>query len=199
MSKRSNILLASIEVVGILVSGGLFIHTQQLNQLLAAESSYPKAIVDYDGFMQLTSEVKAHRATRLIDFDTFLKYAKEPNTVILDTRSDDRYKSRHIKGAIHLSFTDFTQENLDRLLKSKDVRILIYCNNNFEGDQQNFATKMPTFRPAGLNSDFRPVSLALNIPTYINLYGYGYRNVYELNELVNVNDSRVEFANAFTE
>ena len=35
--------------------------------------------------------------------------------------------------------------------------------------------------------------LALNIPTYINLYGYGYRNVYELNELVSVRDRRVEF------
>ena len=35
--------------------------------------------------------------------------------------------------------------------------------------------------------------MALNVPTYINLYGYGYRNVYELDELVNVNDARVLF------
>ena len=35
--------------------------------------------------------------------------------------------------------------------------------------------------------------MALNVPTYINLYGYGYRNVYELDELVDVNDPRVEF------
>ena len=39
----------------------------------------------------------------------------------------------------------------------------------------------------------KPRMLALNIPTYINLYGYGYRNVYELNELVGVRDPRVEF------
>ncbi|HMU95988.1 MAG TPA: rhodanese-like domain-containing protein, partial [Elusimicrobiota bacterium] len=39
----------------------------------------------------------------------------------------------------------------------------------------------------------KPVTLALNIPTYINLYGYGYRNVYELNELVDVKDPRIEF------
>jgi hypothetical protein len=38
-----------------------------------------------------------------------------------------------------------------------------------------------------------PITLALNIPTYINLYGYGYRNVYELGELVNVNDKRISF------
>jgi hypothetical protein len=35
--------------------------------------------------------------------------------------------------------------------------------------------------------------MALNIPTYVNLYGYGYRNVYELHELVNVNDPRITF------
>ena len=35
--------------------------------------------------------------------------------------------------------------------------------------------------------------MALNIPTYINLYGYGYRNVYELDELVNVKDPRIHF------
>lgn len=29
--------------------------------------------------------------------------------------------------------------------------------------------------------------------TYINLYGYGYRNVYELDELVNVKDPRIVF------
>ncbi len=35
--------------------------------------------------------------------------------------------------------------------------------------------------------------MALNVPTYINLYGYGYRNVYELDELVNVKDRRITF------
>ena len=35
--------------------------------------------------------------------------------------------------------------------------------------------------------------LALNIPTFINLYGYGYRSIYELDELVNVHDTRIEF------
>ena len=39
----------------------------------------------------------------------------------------------------------------------------------------------------------QPLLMALNVPTYINLYGYGYRNIYELDELVNVNDRRVAF------
>ena len=36
------------------------------------------------------------------------------------------------------------------------------------------------------------ITLALNIPTYLALYGYGYRNIYELNELVNIDDPRVK-------
>jgi hypothetical protein len=41
--------------------------------------------------------------------------------------------------------------------------------------------------------------MALNIPTYVNLYGYGYQNVYELNELVNVNDPRIIFEGSIVE
>ena len=40
-------------------------------------------------------------------------------------------------------------------------------------------------------SNRKPIMLALNIPTHINLYSYGYKNIYELDELVNVNDSRI--------
>jgi hypothetical protein len=46
---------------------------------------------------------------------------------------------------------------------------------------------------AQFNSQEKPLMMALNIPTYVNLYGYGYHNVYELNELVNVNDPRIAF------
>jgi hypothetical protein len=42
-------------------------------------------------------------------------------------------------------------------------------------------------------SQSKPKMMALNIPTYINLYGYGYHNVYELNELVKVRDPRIAF------
>jgi len=40
------------------------------------------------------------------------------------------------------------------------------------------------------------ISLALNVPTYINLYGYGYQNIYELDELVDLKDTRVKFTKA---
>lgn len=127
--------------------------------------------------------------------------SKEPDAIIFDSRSDFRYNRIHIKGARHLSFTDFTQDNLRKVIPSVDTKILIYCNNNFEGNQTDFASKMfvPGAVPSGdvLTSQFqvqeKPRMMALNIPTYVNLYGYGYRNVYELDELVDVKDPRIEF------
>jgi hypothetical protein len=150
-----------------------------------------KANVDFDAYEKLIPEVKAHRKNRLVDLPTFLKMANEKGTVILDTRSDSLYKRKHIKGTIHLNFADFTQQNLLKMIPNADTRILIYCNNNFSDDAVNFASK--TVIPILINKKIAPISLALNIPTYINLYGYGYRNVYELSELVNTLDKRITF------
>lgn len=33
----------------------------------------------------------------------------------------------------------------------------------------------------------------MNIPTFINLYGYGFKNVYELSELVNIFGGGLQF------
>jgi Rhodanese-like domain len=158
--------------------------------------TYEKALVDFDAFKKLVAEVEGHRAKRLIDLETFLKMSKAKNSVIFDSRSDFRFGRKHLKGAIHLDFTDFTQDNLAKLIPDPNTTILIYCNNNFSGDQVDFATKMFVPRPAPetqILSNQKPIMLALNIPTFINLYGYGYKNVYELNELVSVNDKRIEF------
>ena len=38
--------------------------------------------------------------------------SREPGTVILDARSKEKYDELHVKGAIHLSFPDFTAETL---------------------------------------------------------------------------------------
>ena len=72
----------------------------------------------------------------------------------------------HIDGAAHLNFSDFTDDKLAQLIPSKDTRILIYCNNNFTDN----VAPVPVKR----------IELALNVPTFINLYGYGYENIYEL-------------------
>ena len=164
-------------------------------------SDYPKSLADYNDFKELVNEVEKHRSKRLIDLNTFLEMSKNENVVILDTRSDFRWNRKHLKGAIHLDFTDFTQSSLSELIPNPNTKILIYCNNNFEGDQVDFTSKVydPDEKPISstietqILSNRKPIMLALNIPTYINLYGYGYKNIYELNELVNVNDPRIVF------
>ena len=163
---------------------------------LASDKPYPKARVSFEDFKSIVAEVEPHRATRLIDLETFLRMSQEPGAIVLDTRSTFRYERIHLKGARHLSFTDFTQANLGKVIPSLDGRILIYCNNNFEGNQTDFATKVATpgdKMSAQLKAQAKPLMMALNVPTYVNLYGYGYRNVYELDELVNVTDPRITF------
>lgn len=185
MNKRLSLLALSFTAVLAIVV------TYSCTKSNAAEpANYTKALASYGDFKALVGQVEQHRQQRLVSLNDFLKMQKEPNTIVLDTRSANRYAARHIKGAISLPFTEFTQTNLARLIPDANTRILIYCNNNFMGDQVNFATK--TAAPSAANNH-TPVTLALNIPTYINLYGYGYKNIYELDELVNMTDGRVEF------
>ncbi|MDR2688234.1 MAG: rhodanese-like domain-containing protein, partial [Azoarcus sp.] len=134
-----------------------------------------------------------YRKTRLLKLDDFLARAKKPNTIILDSRSAKMYALKHLKGAVHLDFSDYTQETLFRLIPDWNTTILIYCNNNFLDDQQAFPSKMAV-QPVSLGGEKIHPTLALNIPTFINLYGYGYRNVYELADLVSVDDPRLQFA-----
>lgn len=135
--------------------------------------------VDYSGFLQISSELSKYRASRLIDIETFNAFSEEENTLILDTRSKRAYDEIHIKGAVHLNFSDFTEKSLADKIIDKNTRILIYCNNNFESSLKSMMNKM--------------TPLALNIPTFINLYGYGYKNVYELRDYLSENDERVQF------
>jgi hypothetical protein len=158
---------------------------------MAGSLHFKKSKVDFDAYEKLIAEVKQHRKDRLINVEVFKMMRRQKNTLILDTRSDSMFRNRHIRGAVHLNFSDFTQTNLAKIIPDKQTRILIYCNNNFEGDEINFATKSALPLPA--DKDKRSLTLALNIPTYINLYGYGYNNVYELSELVNVFDGRMEY------
>lgn len=140
------------------------------------------AQIDYPGFQTLTREVESYRAGRLVTLADFQRMAREPNTIILDARSADAYAQGHIEGAVNLPFTDFTDQSLRAALRDLNVRILIYCNNNFSNNAQPVILKR--------------VELALNIQTFINLYGYGYRNVYELADVVDFNDPAVRWVRA---
>ena len=151
---------------------------------LVRESQPPKPNpqIDYPGFLQLTKQLQPIRARHRVPVETFLQMARETNTIILDTRSKAAYDQVHIRGAKHLNFSDFTASKLQKLIPDRKTRILIYCNNNFAAE-----TAPPAF-------EMKSRPLALNIPTFVNLHGYGYENVYELAAVVDANDPRVPLA-----
>ncbi len=131
-----------------------------------AQTAPAEAGVDYGGFVELAGELGAYREGRLLAWQDWRARANEPGAIILDTRSAAAFAAGHIEGAVNLPFSDFTDEKLAEILPHPDTPVFIYCNNNF-------ANNVP---PVPL----KRVQLALNIPTFINLYGYGYRNIWEL-------------------
>jgi rhodanese-related sulfurtransferase len=135
--------------------------------------------IDMGGFLRVSQEAANHRETRRITEEEFILMSLDPGTIILDARSSEMYKLLHVKGAINLSFPDIAIESVKNTIPDKDTRILIYCNNNFRGARKAFASKSP--------------ELSLNISTYIALYSYGYRNVYELGPLIDISESRLQF------
>ncbi|HET9639528.1 MAG TPA: rhodanese-like domain-containing protein [Allosphingosinicella sp.] len=151
-----------------------------LAALLAATPAPANPQIDYPGFRDLTVSVEEYRRTRLVDWKGFTAAAAQPEVLILDARSASAFARGHIEGAVNLPFTDFTDESLAAVIGKRDRPILIYCNNNFRNDAP----------PVQLKS----VRLALNIQTFINLVGYGYPNVRELNEVIDFNDPKVRWA-----
>jgi 3-mercaptopyruvate sulfurtransferase SseA len=138
--------------------------------------------IDMQGYLKVASEAATYRESRRLTEDDFIRMSREAGTIILDARSREKYDTLHIKDAVNLSFPDITVESLNRVLPDNDTRILIYCNNNFVGEEKAFPTKM--------------VTASLNLSTYIALYTYGYRNVYELGPLLDINKSKLEFVPA---
>ncbi|MDH4473312.1 MAG: rhodanese-like domain-containing protein [Fluviicola sp.] len=167
------------------------------NASKAKQPLIPSVLVNFEDYSELMAEVETYREAHLVSLDRFNEMKKE-NTIILDFRSKAQYDAKHVKGAINLDFTEFTQDRLNTLIPDKNTRILIYCNNNFVTDF-NSLNEDPYLQSKAMNypkktlSGLERVTLALNIPAYINLYGYGFKNVYELGELVLVTDKRVEF------
>ena len=145
----------------------------------SAQAELAPAEVDFGGFLDLSDEVFQLREDRLLSLEAFNDMADAPNTIILDARSRYAFELGHIEGAVNLPFSDFTDEKLAEIIPNKDTRVLIYCNNNFSDDAEPIPLKR--------------VSLALNIPTFINLYGYGYENIYELGVLTETTNEDVNW------
>ncbi len=145
----------------------------------AQQSTIANPAIDMDGFLRTSVEAARHRENRRLSEEDFLRLALEPGTVVLDARSRQMYDMLHVRGAINLSFPDITVESLERTIPDRATRVLIYCNNNFREAEGPFPSKLPT--------------ASLNLSTYIALYTYGYRNVYELGPLVDIRTSKLRF------
>ena len=135
--------------------------------------------IDMDGYLRVSREAAKHRETRLVTEEEFIRMSREPGTVVLDARSRQKFEELHVKGAINLSFPDIAVESLARALPDRETRILVYCNNNFENAPGPFPVKI--------------ARASLNLSTYISLYSYGYRNIYELEPLLDIRSSKIEF------
>jgi hypothetical protein len=144
--------------------------------------------IDMDGYLKIAADAAKHRQSHRVTEEDFIKMSQEKGTIVLDARSKEMYDLMHVKGAINLSFPNIDIESLKKTLPDKDARILIYCNNNFTDPTkpagagiaaQAFRSKAPT--------------ASLNISTYIALYNYGYKNVYELAPLVDPAKSKLTF------
>jgi rhodanese-related sulfurtransferase len=135
--------------------------------------------IDYDGYRALIDEVRPYRLSRLIDWTAFVAAAAEPDVLILDARSSEQFAAGHIQGAVNVPLPEFSEERLAEVIGRFDRPILIYCNNNFRNDRP------PVYLKTG--------RLALNLSTFTHLYGYGYRDLRELNDVMDIDDPRVRW------
>ena len=53
---------------------------------------------------------------------------KHPNLVIVDSRKATDFDAGHIEGAVLLTNTDMTEDNLAKVVAGKDVPVVFYCN-----------------------------------------------------------------------
>jgi len=135
--------------------------------------------IDMRGYLAVASEAAAYRESHRVSEEDFIRMSEEPGTIVLDARSREKYDLLHIRGAVNLSFPDITIDSLRELIPDRNTRILIYCNNNFLNAPGAFPSKLP--------------AASLNLSTFIALYTYGYRNVYELAPLIDILTSKLRF------
>jgi hypothetical protein len=141
--------------------------------------------IDYSEFRRIANEVEPYRQTRLIDWQGFLAASTDPDVLILDARSERQFAAGHIAGAVNVPLPEFSVDRLAEVIGRTDRPILIYCNNNFVNNRP------PVISKAG------PV--ALNIPTFIHLVAYGYRNIRELDGLIDLEDPRIPWVTSAEE
>ena len=158
--------------------------TVLLSFLVFAEP-IPNPAIDMDGYLRVAGEAAQHRESHRVTEAEFLRMRAERGTIVLDARSAAKYAELHVAGAINLPFPDIAVESIARAIPDRNTRVLIYCNNNFRNAEEAFPTKLP--------------AASLNLSTFIALYTYGYRNVYELGPLVDLEESALPFEGTLAE
>ena len=139
--------------------------------------------IDYPGVVELAGKVGEYRETRRLGWAEFATRARTEGAILLDARSETAFAQGHLDGAVNLPLPDFTAERLAEVLGPDTGRpIYIYCNNNFADDRPPVVVKK--------------LQLALNIPTFINLVGYGYENVWELADVIRTDGPGVAWVSA---
>jgi phage shock protein E len=163
MARSLRLRAAAFAVAGVLAAASLGAAPRRLA---------PNPRIDMAGYLKVAQEAAQHRETRRLSEAEFARLLAEPGTLVLDARSQRRYDQLHIRGAVNLSFPDIAVDSVASLIPDQSTRILIYCNNNFTGAEDPFPAKI--------------AEASLNLSTYIALYSYGYRNIYELGPLIDV-------------
>ena len=135
--------------------------------------------IDMNAYLRVASEAARHRETRRISEAEFIRRSREPQTIVLDARSTEKFDELHVRGAMHPGFSDISVASLRAAIPDTSTCILIYCNNNFLNALGPFPAKLP--------------AASLNLSTFIALYTYGYRNIHELGPLIDIRESKLEF------
>jgi hypothetical protein len=137
-------------------------------------------LIDYTAFEKIVVQSRFQREANRLTEAEFLKAIESGDYVLLDARSKANFDKRHIKGAVNLPFTEFSEQSLAAIISGKKTRILIYCNNNFEGSPIAMFSKSP--------------AASLNLSTQASLRAYGYKKIFELGPLLDVKTTKLPFS-----
>ena len=164
----------------------------------SAQTQVSQPICDSEGFLEFAQKAEQIRVKRLLSEVDFAKLAKEENTVVLDARGDGSFESLRVKGSKSLPYTSFSEKTLQEVIPNRSTRILIYCRNNILSSAPDSEMKVSKDRhpypdELGRLNVIKAPKVALNVPTYITLMVYGYENIWQLDAVIDPNNTPLEF------
>ncbi len=168
---------------------GLFILPWAVFVLSADDSISTSTACDSSSYLEFAKCAEFLRERNQIDEATLTNELREGNAILLDARGKEAYDALHIDGSVNLPYTSFSASNLAHIIPDKDARIIIYCRNNFRLSGTDDPEQVPPQSFESFKAEFEDIefrkgaSVGLNVPTFITLYAYGYRNVYELSSV----------------